>query len=40
MTFIVNQEGILHQKDLGSGSDGAARKMTVYDPDPSWEKVQ
>ena len=40
MTFIVNQEGILHQKDLGPETEAAARKMTVYDPDPSWEKVQ
>jgi Protein of unknown function (DUF2950) len=40
MTFIVNQDGVLHEKDLGSGTDAAARTMTVYDPDPSWAKVQ
>jgi hypothetical protein len=40
MTFIVNQDGILHQKDLGPGSDAIARKMSAYNPDASWQPVQ
>jgi Protein of unknown function (DUF2950) len=40
MTFVVNQDGVVHEKDLGPGSDAAARKMTLYDPDGSWERVQ
>jgi Protein of unknown function (DUF2950) len=40
MTFVVNQDGTVRQKDLGSGTDAAARKMTLYDPDGSWETVQ
>jgi hypothetical protein len=40
MTFIVNQDGVVHEKDLGSGSDAAGRSMTVYDPDPSWGAVE
>ncbi len=40
MTFIVNQDGIVHERDLGTGTDAAARKMTVYNPDKSWRKVQ
>jgi hypothetical protein len=36
MTFIVNQQGIVYQKDLGEGTDKAARKLKAYDPDPSW----
>lgn len=40
MTFIVNQEGVVRQKDLGAGSDAAARAMTLYDPDPSWTAIQ
>jgi hypothetical protein len=40
MTFIVNQDGIIHEKDLGPDTDATARKMTVYDPDASWAPVQ
>jgi hypothetical protein len=39
MTFIVNQDGIVHQKSLGPNTDAAARAMKTYDPDPSWQKV-
>jgi hypothetical protein len=40
MTFIVNHEGVIHEKDLGAGTDAAARAMTSFDPDPSWAAVQ
>jgi hypothetical protein len=40
MTFIVNQDGLLHEKDLGPGTDAAAKGMTLYDPDSSWAKAQ
>ena len=36
MTFLVNQEGIVFQKNLGSETDRLARAITEYDPDPSW----
>jgi hypothetical protein len=36
MTFVVNQQGRVHQKDLGPQTSKLARKMTEYDPDPSW----
>ena len=36
MTFIVNQEGRVYQKDLGPKTSSLAVKMKVYDPDPSW----
>jgi hypothetical protein len=36
MTFIVNQDGIVREKDLGPESDAAARGMTAFDPDTSW----
>jgi len=39
-TFIVNQDGALREKDLGDGTDAAARAMTAYDPDPTWTPVQ
>jgi hypothetical protein len=40
MTFVVNQDGIVREKDLGAGSDAAARAMKVYDPDASWTASQ
>jgi hypothetical protein len=40
MTFIVNQDGTVREKDLGPGTDAAARKMTVYNPDSTWRQVQ
>ena len=36
MTFIINQEGRVFQKDLGSSTDFIARKMDTYDPDSTW----
>jgi hypothetical protein len=39
MTFIVNQDGVVRQKDLGPGTDQTARAIVLYDPDPSWESV-
>ena len=39
MTFIVNQDGIVHQKDLGRETATIARKMAAYDPGPGWKPV-
>ena len=40
MTFVVNRDGIVREKDLGAGSDAQARAMTLYDPDASWTAIQ
>jgi len=40
MTFIVNQDGVVWERDLGPDTDAMARKMTVYNPDASWRQVQ
>ncbi len=37
MTFIVNQQGRVYQKDLGDKTSRIASKMSVYDPDKSWQ---
>jgi hypothetical protein len=39
MTFIVNQEGVVYEKDLGENTTVAAA-MTTYDPDDTWSKYQ
>ncbi len=40
MTFIVNQDGIVYEKDLGPASAKIAERMTAYNPDSSWHKVE
>ena len=39
MTFIVNHDGIVYQKDLGPDTPAVASKMTLFDPDQSWTAV-
>jgi hypothetical protein len=39
MTFIVNQQGRVYEKNLGPGTDRLAEAMTEYNPDPSWKRV-
>jgi DUF2950 family protein len=40
MTFIVNHDGIVYEKDLGPASAKIAERMTAYNPDSSWHKVE
>ena len=37
MTFIVNQNGTIFEKDLGAGTTAVAEKMTAFDPGPGWK---
>ena len=37
MTFIVNQQGRVYEKDLGTNTLNLARKMTEYNPDKTWK---
>ena len=39
MTFVVNQQGIVFQKNLGRETAEAAKGITAYDPDDSWDPV-
>jgi hypothetical protein len=40
MTFIVNQSGIIYEKDLGSNTTKLAEAMTAYNPDSAWHKEE
>jgi hypothetical protein len=40
MTFIVNHDGVVYEKDLGPGTAGAAQKMTRFNPDKTWKKPE
>ncbi|HYA02281.1 MAG TPA: DUF2950 domain-containing protein, partial [Syntrophobacteria bacterium] len=40
MTFIVNHDGIVYQKDLGKNTEAILAKMTLFNPDKTWKKVE
>lgn len=37
MTFMVNQRGIVFQKDLGEQTEALAKAITAFDPDAGWD---
>jgi hypothetical protein len=39
MTFIINQDAVLLQKDLGKTTIQTAEAITAFDPDKSWSVV-
>jgi hypothetical protein len=40
MTFIVNQNGVVYQKDLGLKTTALAQAMTTFDPNSTWQKAE
>jgi hypothetical protein len=40
MTFIVNQSGVVYEKDLGSETSKLASSISEYDPDKSWKMAR
>jgi len=40
MTFLVNQDGVAYEKDLGPETEAAVKAMTRYEPDGTWRPVQ
>jgi hypothetical protein len=40
MTFIVNQDGVVYEKDLGPETAAIVSGITAYDPDSSWTRSQ
>ncbi|HLX23044.1 MAG TPA: DUF2950 domain-containing protein [Usitatibacter sp.] len=40
MTFIVNHEGVVYEKDLGAQTASIAEAMSRYNPDATWRKAQ
>ena len=39
MTFIVDQDGVVFQKDLGDDTEAAVASIDAFDPDSSWIAV-
>jgi hypothetical protein len=40
MTFIVNQDGVVYEKNLGKNTATTAAAMKSFDPDKSWKKAE
>jgi Protein of unknown function (DUF2950) len=40
MTFIVGQDGVVYQKDLGDDTEKLAQSLAAYDPDSSWTPAE
>jgi hypothetical protein len=40
MTFIINQDGVLLENNLGKATTETATAMTDFDPDPNWSIVE
>ena len=40
MTFIVNYDGVVYEKDLGKNTEQAAKAIKKFDPDTTWKKVK
>lgn len=40
MSFMVNYQGTLYEKNLGPDSAALARAIKRFDPDPSWQKIE
>jgi Protein of unknown function (DUF2950) len=39
MTFIVNPDGVVFQKDLGDDTQNTVNSITAFDPDSSWTAI-
>ena len=39
MSFIVNQDGVVYQKDLGQKTAALVAEITEFSPDTSWKRV-
>lgn len=40
MTFLVNQDGVVYQKNIGPETSRSAAAIKEFNPDSSWEKVE
>ena len=39
MTFLVNHQGTIYEKDLGPQTAGIVAGMTAFNPDSTWQRV-
>jgi Protein of unknown function (DUF2950) len=39
MTFIIGNDGVVYEKNLGANTAGVVKAMTTYNPDKTWKAV-
>ena len=39
VSFMINQDGVVYQKDLGQNTAALAAEMTEFDPDANWRRA-
>jgi hypothetical protein len=40
MTFLVNHDGVVYQKNLGPNTASIAQSITKFNPDKTWTAVK
>jgi hypothetical protein len=40
MTFLVNHDGVVYEKDLGPDTASIAQRMSKFDPDSTWKRIE
>jgi hypothetical protein len=40
MTFLVNHDGVVYEKDLGKDTAKTAKSMVAFDPDKTWKRTE
>ena len=40
MTFVVNKNGVVYEKDLGPKTEALVKAMTLYNPDRTWKRAR
>jgi Protein of unknown function (DUF2950) len=40
MTFQVDQDGVVFKKDLGTSTSRIASRITQFDPDLTWARIE
>ena len=38
MTFMINHDGVVYEKDLGSDTAAAVKKITRFNPGKNWKR--
>jgi hypothetical protein len=39
MTFLINHDGVVYEKDLGPQTEEVAAGMTIFNPDKTWKRA-
>jgi hypothetical protein len=39
MTLLIDQSGVIYEKDLGPETVNLAKTMTAFNPDKTWSQV-